>query len=840
MFDKNEELINVVDPEYLLENTQQQGLNGLITTVVSAPHSKELESAFYIGSRDIDDNNIFWLYKVDKRTKDNNNIILNGTYSLFDDLKAYDVIRDKRPSNTSALVGINVVLEGSRWQVGNITSTHTGTANWYYVSRLEAFWEYLENWNVEFKPRMTFSKGKITGRYIDIVDKLSDDYGKWYEYGDKLLQVTAEQASDSLYTAFIGRGKGEEVGDGYGRRIGFEKVVWSTSNGKPVNKPLNQDYIEIPSATALYGYSDGKPRTTVVIFEDIEDPTQVLEQTYEYALNECRPKLQMKANVIENGLSELGETCTIIRDDRGIRYKTRVFKLTRDFLNKNRKTVEFGDEIVISTAKRNSNTAKEIKKQEDQTIYWLDSLRQQVVDSYFNEDGYNYDLTADNEYDLPAGYYSFDRPIDSSPTKVVYMGAGKIMIANSKLPNGQWNWTTAINGDGANLSAVNTGVLQAGRIKSASGRDLWDLDNSKFSTKGINDETIELQDGKVSSFSPDRKQSAVLDSASLRFHHNQETGGQWVQISPYGTSYSNDAYKDVTLFRTNLGLGLKPGDNNSYSKNVVFGMYGVNPQIAFAITDSDLNPIRTFSLEDDNDKMISTVSNRFRVDSIGSGAGRGGMEAGPIYSNGANGTFLKIEGDEISKTGANEIFIIPSGSNGGLVVGNKSRTARYSIESGPLYSYGAGDRNGKNLRINGSQISVHNSIDSLFLTPSGGGAAVIAGNPERTIHYPMGANAFNVVSERKFKSDIKPFENALSLLSTLKVKRYEKDGKEEIGLITDEAPLQILSESQKEVSLYDFTSLTAKSTQQLSEIVYQLIETVEKQDERIKQLEAVK
>lgn len=460
MFDKNEELINVINPEYLLENTQIQELNGLITTIVSAPYSKELESAFYIGSRDIDDNNIFWLYKVDKRTKDNNNIILNGTYSLFDDLKAYDVIRDKRPSNTSALVGINTVLEGSRWQVGNITSTHTGTANWYYVSRLEAFWEYLENWNVEFKPRMTFSKGNVTGRYIDIVDKLSDDYGKWYEYGDKLLQVTAEQASDSLYTAFIGRGKGEEVGDGYGRRIGFEKVDWSTSNGKPVNKPLNQDYIEIPSATALYGYSDGKPRTTVVIFEDIEDPTQVLEQTYEYALNECRPKLQMKANVIENGLSELGETCTIIRDDRGIRYKTRVFKLTRDFLNKNRKTVEFGDEIVISTAKRNSDTANAIKKQEERTIAWLDALQQELLDSYFNEDGYNYDLKAENEYDLPGGFYSFNAPIDKNPTKLIYMGAGSLAIANSKNPDGSWNFRTWGTGDGFTADLFNAGVMR--------------------------------------------------------------------------------------------------------------------------------------------------------------------------------------------------------------------------------------------------------------------------------------------------------------------------------------------------------------------------------------------
>lgn len=464
MFDKNEELTSIIEPEYLLENQQSQILNGLISATISAPYSKDLEEATYIGSKDIDDNSVFWLYKVDKRKKEKDELIINATYSLFDDLKAYGIIRDKRPNNASALTGINAILESSRWQVGNVTSNHVGTANWYYVSRLEAFWEYLENWNVEFKPRMTFSKGKITGRYIDIVDKLSDDYGKWYEYGDKLVEITAEQASDSLYTAFVGRGKGEEVGGGYGRRIGFEKIVWETSNGKPVNKPLNQDYVEIPYATEQYGYSDGKPRMTVIVFEQEEDPAKVLEKTYDYALSECRPKLQMKAEVIENGLSELGEICTIIRDDRGIRYKTRVFKLNRDFLKKGRKNVEFGDEIIKTTAKRNNAIVKEIKKKEEQTINWLESLHLELQDTYFNEDGYNYEMKADNEYDLPGGYYSFNAPIDQNPTKVIYLGAGMLAIANSKNPDGSWRFRTWGTGDGFTADLINAGTLNANLV----------------------------------------------------------------------------------------------------------------------------------------------------------------------------------------------------------------------------------------------------------------------------------------------------------------------------------------------------------------------------------------
>lgn len=542
-----------MDPESLLEHEQPQELNGLITTIVSAPYSKELEEAFYIGSKDIDDHNIFWTYKVDKQTKENNNIILNGTYSLFDDLKAYGIIRDKRPSNINAATALGVILEGSRWQVGNVTSTHVGTANWYYISRLEAFWEFLENWNVEFKPRMTFSNGKITGRYIDIVDKLSDDYGKWYEYGDSLLTVTAEQASNALYTAFIGRGKGEEVGDGYGRRLGIEDVVWSVADGDPVDKPAGQDYVEIPSATELYGYSDGQPRTTVVTFEDTETPELLIQQTYDYALNECRPKLQLKSEVLEDGLSELGETCTIIRDDIGIRYKTRVFKITRDFLNKKKRTVEFGDEIVQSAAKRNSNTAKAIKKQEKQTIYWLDDLRQRVVDSYFNEDGYNYDLTADNEYDLPAGYYSFDRPIDASPTKVVYMGAGKILIANSKNPDGQWDWTTAIDGDGANLDAVNTGVMQAGRIQSAVDGSYWDLDNGLLNLKsGIitgKRMNLNLGEGIYISTAEDGSQTYIQNGIIGTRNPNNATIGQ--------LGYIDDIGKPTYVLRTTWGSHFK-------------------------------------------------------------------------------------------------------------------------------------------------------------------------------------------------------------------------------------------------------------------------------------------
>ena len=215
------------------------------------------------------------------------------------------------------------------------------------MSKLSAFADFLNTWGVEFKPRLTWSDGQITGRYIDLYDKLSDDYGKWFEYGDKLLTITAEQANDQIYTALIGMGKGEEVGDGFGRKIKFDDIEWSVDNGDPVDKPIGQDYVELPDATDQYGF-----RINIVDFPDITDRTELLQATYNQLVYQSRPRITFQATALETGLVELGETVTIVRDDLGIRYKTKVFEIERDFLDKTAKTFTLGDKVVSSAAER--------------------------------------------------------------------------------------------------------------------------------------------------------------------------------------------------------------------------------------------------------------------------------------------------------------------------------------------------------------------------------------------------------------------------------------------------------------------------------------------------------
>ena len=460
LFDNKEELIGSISPEDLLSHDQTAELNKLITIGASALYSDKLEGAAFIGHRDIDDSNIFHQYKVTSVKSEDGIIDVDGVHTFFDDMKADGYIQDRRPSEMATAGALALILEGSRWSVGTVQSTHSGSASFYYVSRLAAFWEFLETWNVEFRLRMTYSDGKVIGRYVDIYDKLSDDYGKWFEYGDKLIKVSKTEDRQEVYSALLGRGKGEETDiGGYGRKINFADIEWTIANGDPVDKPLGQEYVEIPSATELYGYEGTKPRIGMVDFPEITDKVQLLEATYQAALEACRPLAEFSATAIETGLSELGETVAIIRDDLNIRYKTRIFKVRRNFLDQKDKQFDFGDKITGSVGLSNVQIKNSIKKQEQQTISWLEVVNAAMMSMFWNEDGYNYTFSAVNDYNLPGGFYSFNAPIDSNPTKCIYMGAGMLAIANSKLPDGSWNFRTWGTGDGFTADLINAGTI---------------------------------------------------------------------------------------------------------------------------------------------------------------------------------------------------------------------------------------------------------------------------------------------------------------------------------------------------------------------------------------------
>lgn len=492
LFDRNQKLIDTIEEKRLIDPYQELELNALIRAEFTCKYDTEIEQAYYFGFKD-DDN--FYLHKVRNIIKKDGFLTDQGVHIMFDELKG-KVVRDLRPQNKTPGYALGKALEGTGWtcisHVANLAST-----NFYYISALDALYKVCSVWKVEFKPVIKFIDGKISAKEIHLYPSLGNDLGRVFSYGNNLVSVLAETNKDDLYTAFIGRGKGEEIVDkkgqstgGYGRKIKFTDIDFiAEKDGVKVHSPKGYDYIEIEEATRLYGYPDGTPRITTIDFADIEDKEELAKATFNYALENSRPKIQLRASGLEIEQVGLGEIVTIIAD-MDIRFKTRVFKIKKNILSKTVVSFEFGDKIIKTTADRLKSAQVEKNNETVQQIDYMEQVLRAIESTYYNEDGYQYDLKADNEYNLPAGIYSFDRPIDKNPTKVIYLGAGKLMIADSKKEDGSWKFTTAINGESVNADTIRTGILEGGRV-------FWNFNDGTFRIGESKEKFSMLWDGET-------------------------------------------------------------------------------------------------------------------------------------------------------------------------------------------------------------------------------------------------------------------------------------------------------------------------------------------------------
>lgn len=486
IYDNKEVLLDEIATEDLLNADDDFELNGKITAIISYPYKLHNKEASYFGYYYEGE---YLRYKITDKKKEKGVMTITGIHIFFDDLKG-NVIRDKRPTNTTALSAGQTALEGTGWTVTS-TATGTNSTTFYFVSSLDAFYDVLKKWRCEFKLELQLGSNGITKKNVHLADNVSEDYGKWFEYGDKLLKVVAEEKHSEIYTAFIGRGKGVQLeSGGYGRKILFDNVSWLTANGDPIDKPLGQDYIEFKDMTALYGYPNGNPRIGVVDFDDIEDENLLIKSTYEFGLENSRPKLQLEADAISDNKVVIGELCSIIRPDLDIRYKTKIFRLKRNLL-KNVQTFEFGDKIVFSSAERLKADQQKTKESEVRIMSVMEAALSEITQTYWGTDGYNYDIKVGNEYGLPAGFYSFNKPIDEDPTKVTYVGGGQILISNQKDPNGEWIWKTAMTPDGIVGSSIITNSISVNKVTSDFGSNL-DLSSNKSITSKVSKDEYDI------------------------------------------------------------------------------------------------------------------------------------------------------------------------------------------------------------------------------------------------------------------------------------------------------------------------------------------------------------
>lgn len=363
LFDKDEKLIKIVRKPAIKKALQKFSLttenyvSDRLTVEMKALNDDELAKLEYMAIQSIDDTHKFHYFYIAQENTKGDITTLIGVQSGIEELRK-TVVYDKRPKDQRARQVIEWLLTGTNWTPRFIAETNPKSTNFYYISTFDALKKVCKVWGLEMQFFVEMNGAQIGARYIDFKRKIGEAVGKRVVYGHNALEILQEVEKTNLYTALVGRGKGEQVSsaedtgkdaDGYGRKINFEEIVWSKAKGDPLDKPLGQKYLEIPEMTAKYGIKqpDGKmrPKIGFVEFSEEEDKNELIKQTYEALIEASRPKLTLKTTTVYLKGARIGDTIRVVRHDRHLDYDTRIFEITFNRLNDESSDVKLGDRV---------------------------------------------------------------------------------------------------------------------------------------------------------------------------------------------------------------------------------------------------------------------------------------------------------------------------------------------------------------------------------------------------------------------------------------------------------------------------------------------------------------
>lgn len=408
-----------------------------------------------------------------------------------------DYVDDKRPNNVAVNIALLNALEPTRWQVGQVDNLGINSISLYHLSAKEAVQIISKTWQGEIRARVEVVGSKITNRYVDLFKHRGSDLGKRFTYTKDLESIKKEVQRDDVITALYGYGKGEEVGEGHGRRLDFKDInfgrgyatdgyTWEeleeTYNDwtEFEEKYLNWQYIE-SKGLATWGRPNGDGTKSHVFgkvdFDDIEDKEELYNATMERLLEISEPLITYEAKVIDLkalGLEhegvDLGDTVAVIDKEfkPELRLKARVIKITRDLLNPE------NNEILLG------NFIDDITDSLNKTERFIDNFRGRagVWDraTFLDENGVMADIIdqLNTKLNATGGYVYFrenkgieilNKAEDQNPTQAIFLGGGYFRIANEKLPNGEWNYRTFGTGDGFVADMIIAGILKGGNVE---------------------------------------------------------------------------------------------------------------------------------------------------------------------------------------------------------------------------------------------------------------------------------------------------------------------------------------------------------------------------------------
>ena len=423
LFDEKEKLVKIVNKKAVKTALQTYALttdnyvSDRLTVETKALNDDEFEQVEYMAIQSMENNHQYHYFYIAQKKTVGDISTFTGVQSGIEELRKTPVF-DKRPKNMRAEAVINDLLQNTNWRARFVAETINRSTNFYYISVFDALKKICKVWGLEMQFFVEMNGNGIGARYIDFKKRIGEATGKRVVYGHNALEILKEIERTNIYTALVGRGKGEQVSSaeesgkeaaGYGRKITFESVVWSKAKGNPLDKPLGQRYLEDPEMTRRYGIknADGTMRAKIgfVDFNEEENPNELIKLTYQALVNASRPQLTLKTSSVYLKGVKIGDTIRVVRHDKKLDYDTRIFEITFNRLNNKSSNIKLGDQISESANSKIQSVAD--KAVEDFINNEFNSFVKKLPDFVKSADGYN------------TNWYSVEDPVKKYPKKVL-------------------------------------------------------------------------------------------------------------------------------------------------------------------------------------------------------------------------------------------------------------------------------------------------------------------------------------------------------------------------------------------------------------------------------------
>lgn len=382
--DNDLQLQKIVTSKNIYETNHEHELNGYIIADVLLPldYVKEfIDKVEYFGYYY---RGTFYLHKIQSTEylHQDDVCLISGRHIFFDDMLYGKLIEDVRPQNRNALdILNNTIAMNSRWRPQLVDTTGTLSTNFYWQPMFDVIDFVNKEFRLDFLPKVLFDGQKINGFDIEFAEKIGNDTAIRIPFGYRTLELTHEIDYSEIVTKLVVHGKGEEVGDGYGRRINISDVDFSR-NG--VKSPKGSLYLEDESLTATYGNDGQTPREGREVFEDIENVNDLAEAGYNLYQELSRPRMAFEAKVADIGDVGIGDSVMIIRREHNLYFKARIHKVKVDLFNPDDAEVELGDYEFFKETKAERRSRKDDEAYKRRNTSMIEELKRQF-DVDFND-----------------------------------------------------------------------------------------------------------------------------------------------------------------------------------------------------------------------------------------------------------------------------------------------------------------------------------------------------------------------------------------------------------------------------------------------------------------------